>query len=72
MIMSTIIEFSDEEEVYALIETNEDPKKIEKLLDEYREMDEYYDIEGFLEWLRKEKGIEFKVIPTEADYRIYF
>jgi len=66
-----IIRFYDVEETYALIETKEDPKKIEKLLNEYREIDEYYDIDGFLEWLKSE-GIKFEVIPQEADYNIYF
>ena len=66
-----IIEFYDDDSVYALIETDENPKKIEKLLNKYREIDEYYDIDGFLEWLKK-KGVKFKVIRTEADYYIYF
>lgn len=66
-----IIEFRDEENIYALIETDEDPEKIKTLLDEYKEMDEYYNITDFLAFL-KERGVKFKVIPTEGDYTIYF
>jgi len=70
--MKRIIKFSDEEMTYATIETEEEPEVIEKLLNEYREFAEHYSINGFLDWLKKEKKIKFKVIPTEEDYVIYF
>lgn len=68
---TNVIEFYDNETTYAMIETTESPKKIRKLLEKYKEIDEDYDIEGFLEWL-EEQGVKFKVIPQEADYYIYF
>jgi len=42
---------------------------IEKLLDEYREEDEYYDDYGWAEYLEK-KGYKVRII--EPDYEIYF
>ena len=66
-----IIRFYDEENIYGMIDTEEDPKKIEELLEEYKAIDEYYDIDSFLEYL-KNKGVKFTVIPAEPEYDIYF
>ena len=44
-------------------------EKIEKLLDEYRKEDEYYDNWGWLEFLQK-KGYRVKMV--EPDCEIYF
>lgn len=71
--LGRIIEFSDEETVYALIETDEEPSNLEKYLEEYRDSNELdYEIDGFLDWLKKDKKVKFKQIPTESDFTIYF
>lgn len=66
------IDFYDGEDVYGRIETEEDPEKIEKLLDKYKSLNpEEYHIDGFYEFLEK-KGIEFDIMNIEADRKIYF
>ena len=68
-----IVEFRDEETVYALIETDENLENIKQLLEEYRTKDnpEGYNIDEFLDFL-KEHGVKFNEIPMEADAILYF
>jgi len=69
--VSHVIEFYDEEMVYAIIRTEENPKEIEKLFEEYKQIDKCnYSMDGFFDFLKK-KGIKFEVFP-EPDVYIYF
>jgi len=52
-----------------LVEIEAEKKQVEKLLDEYRNSDEYYNIEDFMDFL-SEKGIKARIL--EPDYSIYF
>ena len=71
-----VVEFFDEETVYARIHVEEtEIENIKEILDEYREKEgivcEGYNITDFLEIL-KEKTIDFEIIPMSSDYNIYF
>jgi len=66
-----IIGFADEENSYGRIETEEDIKKIEKLLNEYRKINDEYNIDDFYEYL-KEKNIKFTILQEEVDRTIHF
>ena len=67
-----IIDFLDDEDVYGRIETNENIKDIEKLLNKYRESnEEEYNIDDFFIFLR-ENGIKFTEIQVEPDININF
>jgi hypothetical protein len=69
----TIIDFKDEEDTYGRIETEENPDIIEKLLDEYRNLDyEEYNIDDFLNFLRNDKEIDFTRLNIDADISIHF
>ncbi len=65
-----IIQFSDEEDVYGTIETEESIESIKRLRDEYKKDDEEYNIDDFFEFLEGQK-IKFKIIPR-FDVDIYF
>ena len=67
-----IIEFYDSENVYGRIETEENPEKIEELLNEYRKKNqEDYNIGDFYKYL-EEEGIKFINKWIEVDKSIYF
>jgi spore coat polysaccharide biosynthesis protein SpsF (cytidylyltransferase family) len=67
-----IIKFYDNEnDCYARISTEEDIKKIENILNNYRDNSEAYNIDDFLELL-EENNIIFDVIPIYDDREIYF
>lgn len=71
-----VVEFFDEETIYARIQVEEtEIESIKEILDEYREKEGIicagYNITDFLEIL-KEKGQVFEVIPMSSDYNIYF
>ena len=67
-----IIDFSDMENLYAKIETKEkNVEKIKDILNNYRENNNYYNIDDFIEILVENK-IEFEKIPTYCDVDIYF
>jgi iron uptake system EfeUOB component EfeO/EfeM len=61
--------YCDFNDVDFLIEIDADFETVEKLLDEYRNSDEAYNIIDWLTFLEN-KGIKAKII--EADYNIYF
>lgn len=70
-----IIEFYDNKKSFGFIEVNDEPlilKKVKELTKEYKLTDkEEYNLEDLYRYLR-DKGIKFKIIPTEADESIYF
>ena len=73
-----IIEFYDNCGTFGFIEVKEKEGEwnnlvndIKKLAEDYKKTDENYNINDLYYYL-KEKGIKFKVLPTEADYQIYF
>lgn len=67
------IDFSDEEDVYARIETDtNNVKLIKKYLEEYKNLNtEEYNIDDFLSFLM-EKEIKFNRINIKGDIDIYF
>ena len=50
-----------------LLEIDADPKTVEKLLDEYKKLDEDYDDLGWIEFL-EEKGIKVREIAPEHSF----
>jgi len=67
------IDFSDEDEVYARIETEEENfEKIKNYLNEFRNINsEMYNIDDFLSFLR-EREVNFQTIKIEADKKLHF
>jgi iron uptake system EfeUOB component EfeO/EfeM len=61
--------YCDFNDIDFLMEIDADFETVEKLLDEYRNSDEAYNIIDWLTFLEN-KGIKAKII--EADYNIYF
>lgn len=67
-----VVDFMDEEDLYGRIFVErEEVQKIEQLLDDYRNQNEEYNIDDFLEILRN-KGICFDIISVRADWNIHF
>ena len=67
-----IIELSDNEDIYGLIRVNEEDKdKIEKMITDYKDSDDEYNIDGLYEYL-KDHGIELAVLPHKGDVVMYF
>ena len=68
-----IIDFSDEDDVYARIETKEENfEKIKNYLNEFRNKNsEMYNIDDFLSFLT-EREVNFQTIKIEADKKLHF
>lgn len=65
------ISFVDEENIYGMIETEEDLEIVEELLEEFRKDKTEYDIDAFYEYLRT-NDVEFEELPVEADHEVIF
>ena len=60
-------ELGDEEGTYGIVATPLSKKEFEKLVEEYKATDEYYNNEDLIEFL-KEKGIKAELIEPEEVY----
>ena len=60
-------ELTDEEGSYGIVATSLSREEFEKLVEEYKATDEYYNNEDLIEFL-KEKGIEAELIEPEEVY----
>jgi DNA-dependent RNA polymerase auxiliary subunit epsilon len=66
------IQFADEDNIYGMIETEENPDKIEKLLNEYRKLnEEEYNIDDFIQFL-KDNDVDFEQVNIEPDMILHF
>lgn len=66
-----LVEFRDDDELSALIDTDANLLLLEELVDQFKDSRRAYDIEELLEFL-KENGIKFTRLPSEGDHTIIF
>jgi len=66
------IGLEDGDDYFGVITTEEDNyKKIKEHLKNYKNEDELYTLEGFLDYL-EDKGIVFEFSNRDMDYSLYF